>query len=261
MLCLRYSIPMKDKIAIITGASSGIGQALALDFARRGARVALADLDETGGGAIARDTGGLFVKTDLASAEDCSRLISETLRAHDRVDILVNCAGFQHVSPIESFDPATWNKMIAVLLTAPFLLTRGAWPSMKRHGWGRIVNIASIHALVASPFKSAYVTAKHGLLGFTKTAALEGGACGITVNAICPAYVRTPLVDRQIADQARNLGISPDEVISRVMLEPSAVKRLIEPDEIAEMAAFLCSDAARSISGAAWTIDGGWTAR
>jgi 3-hydroxybutyrate dehydrogenase len=174
---------------------------------------------------------------------------------------LVNNAGFQHVSPIEEFPEDTWDKMIAVMLTAPFLLTRYAWPAMKAQRWGRVINIASVHGMVASPFKSAYISAKHGLLGLTRTAALEGGAHGITVNAICPAYVRTPLVDNQIADQARTRGLSPGEVIEKVMLEPAAVKRLIEPEEVADFAAYLCGPTGAVFTGAALTMDLGWTAR
>jgi 3-hydroxybutyrate dehydrogenase len=151
--------------------------------------------------------------------------------------------------------------MIALMLTAAFRLTKYAWPAMKAQGWGRIVNIASIHSLVASPFKSAYNSAKHGLVGLTRTAALEGGADGITVNAICPAYVRTPLVEKQIAEQARVHGLPPEQVVETIMLEPAAIKRLIEPEEVAEMVAYFCSEAAGAITGAVWTIDLGWTSR
>jgi 3-hydroxybutyrate dehydrogenase len=151
--------------------------------------------------------------------------------------------------------------MLTVMLTAPFLLTRYAWPALKAQNWGRIINISSILGLVASPHKAGYISAKHGLIGLTRAAALEGGAFGITVNAICPAYVRTPLVDNQIADQARTRGISPEEVIEKVMLEPAAVKRLIEPEEVADLVAYLCTPAAAVITGAALTMDLGWTAR
>jgi 3-hydroxybutyrate dehydrogenase len=182
-------------------------------------------------------------------------------RRHGTVHILVNNAGYQHVSPIEDFPEDQWERMISLMLTAPFLLTRYCWPSMKKQKWGRIINIGSIHALIASPFKVGYIAAKHGLIGITKTAALEGGEHGITVNAICPAYVRTPLVDNQIADQAKANRMSPEEVIQKIMLEPAAVKRLIEPAEVADFAAYLCSDAAGVITGAALTMDLGWTAR
>ena len=158
--------------------------------------------------------------------------------------ILINNAGFQHIDPIEVFPEDTWDKMLAVMLTAPFLLTKYVWGSMKTRGWGRIVNVSSIHGRVASPFKSAYITAKHGLIGLTRTAALEGGEHGITVNAICPAYVRTPLVENQIADQARTRGISTEDVVEQVMLEPAAIKRLITPEEVAALVVYLCSEAA-----------------
>ena len=180
---------------------------------------------------------------------------------YGEVHILINNAGFQHIDPIEVFPEDTWDKMLAVMLTAPFLLTKYVWGSMKTHGWGRIVNISSIHGRVASPFKSAYITAKHGLIGLTRTAALEGGEHGITVNAICPAYVRTPLVESQIADQARTRGISIEDVVEQVMLEPAAVKRLITPEEVAALVVYLCSDVAGAITGADWAIDLGWTAR
>ncbi|MBM3265863.1 MAG: 3-hydroxybutyrate dehydrogenase, partial [candidate division Zixibacteria bacterium] len=188
-------------------------------------------------------------------------LIERVVQGFGSVHILINNAGFQHVSPIETFPEDTWETMLSVMLTAPFLLTRYVWPAMQGQQWGRVVNIASIHGHVASPYKSGYVTAKHGLIGLTKTAALEGAGFGITVNAVCPAYVRTPLVERQIADQARTRGISEEDVVERVMLEPAAVKRLIEPEEVAGVTAFLCSDAAGAVTGAAWNIDLGWTAK
>jgi 3-hydroxybutyrate dehydrogenase len=177
------------------------------------------------------------------------------------VHILVNNAGFQNVETIEAFPEDVWDRMQAVMLTAPFLLTKYVWPAMRGQRWGRIINLSSIHGLVASPNKVAYISAKHGLVGLTKTAALEGGAYGITANAICPAYVRTPLVDKQIADQARTRGIPAEEVIEKIMLEPAAVKRLIEPAEVADFAAYLCGESAGVITGAALTMDLGWTAR
>jgi 3-hydroxybutyrate dehydrogenase len=251
---------LKDKIAIVTGAASGVGKAVAQRLADAGARVVVADVDPTGA-ALAAALGGHFVQGDLARREDCKRLVDETLARYGTVHVLVNNAGFQHVAPIEEFPEDTWDKMIAVMLTAAFLLTRYCWPAMKRQQWGRIVNISSIHGLVASPHKAAYIGAKHGLIGLTRSAALEGGAFGITCNAICPAYVRTPLVDNQIADQARTRGIPEAEVIEKVMLEPAAVKRLIEPAEVAEMVAYLCAPAAGAITGSALAMDLGWTAR
>ena len=252
---------LKDKVAVVTGAASGLGLAVAERLAAGGAKVVVSDINVETGKAVAARLGGTFVLADMSKRADCRGLVDATLAAYGTVHVLVNNAGFQHVETIEAFPEDVWDKMQAVMLTAPFLLTRYVWPAMKKQRWGRIVNIASIHGLIASPNKSSYVTAKHGLVGFTKASALEGGAHGITANAICPAYVRTPLVDKQIADQARTLGISPDDVIQKVMLEPAAVKRLIEPAEVAEFAAYLCSDAAGVITGAALTMDLGWTAR
>lgn len=193
---------------------------------------------------------------DLSRREDVLRLAS----AAGTVDILVNNAGLQHVRPVDEFEEAMWDQLLAVMLTAPFLLIKQLIPGMYSRGWGRIVNIASVHGLVASPFKSAYVSAKHGLLGLTKTVALEaaGKGQGVTVNAICPSYVRTPLVEKQIADQARLRGIPETAVLEQVLLERNAVKRLIEPPEVAGAVAFLCRDEAWSITGAAFTMDAGW---
>jgi 3-hydroxybutyrate dehydrogenase len=249
------------KVAIVTGGASGIGLACAERLARDGCAVVIADVNQKLGAEHAARLKGRFVATDLSRREGCKQLVDETLKLHGAVHILVNNAGFQHVAPIEDFPEGEWDRMIALMLSAPFLLTRYCWPSMKKQKWGRIVNIGSIHALVASPFKVAYIAAKHGLVGLTKTAALEGGEHGITVNAICPAYVRTPLVDAQIADQAKANRMPPEEVIEKIMLAPAAVKRLIEPAEVADFAAYLCSEAAGVITGAALTMDLGWTAR
>jgi 3-hydroxybutyrate dehydrogenase len=249
------------KVAVITGAASGIGLACAERLAADGMQVVLADLNEKAGAEHAKRLGGDFISSNLIERESCKHLVEETVRRHGTVHVLVNNAGYQHVSPIEDFPEEQWGRMIALMLTAPFLLTRYCWPAMKRQKWGRVVNIASIHALVASPFKAGYISAKHGLVGLTRTAALEGGEHGITVNAICPAYVRTPLVDNQIADQAKANRLSKAEVIEKIMLAPAAVKRLIEPAEVAGFVAYLCSDAAGTITGSALTMDLGWTAR
>lgn len=250
-----------SKVAIVTGAASGIGLACAERFAADGMKVVIADVNEKAGAEHARRLGGTFVAADLTSRAGCRDLVARALQAYGTVHVLVNNAGYQHVSPIEEFPEDQWERMLALMLTAPFLLTRYCWPAMKKQHWGRVVNIASIHALIASPFKVGYISAKHGLVGLTRTAALEGGEHGITVNAICPAYVRTPLVDNQIADQARANQMSPEDVIEKIMLAPAAVKRLIEPREVADFVAYLCGDAAGTITGAALTMDLGWTAR
>lgn len=252
---------LAGKVALVTGAASGIGLACATRLAADGALVVLADLNESAGAEHAQRLGGIFVAADLTQRAACKGLVDAAFAAHGRVDVLVNNAGFQHVAPIDQFPEDRWETMIALMLTAPFLLTRYCWPAMKAQCWGRVVNIASIHALIASPLKVGYISAKHGLVGLTRTAALEGGEFGITVNAICPAYVRTPLVDAQIADQARENALSPDDVIEKIMLAPAAVKRLIEPAEVADFVAYLCSDAAGVITGAALAMDLGWTAR
>jgi len=249
------------RLAIVTGAASGIGLACAERLAADGMQVVLADVNEKAGAEHAKRLGGTFVAADLTSRSGCRNLADQALKAYGTVHVLVNNAGYQHVSPIEDFPEEQWERMLALMLTAPFLLTRYCWPAMKKQKWGRVVNIASIHALVASPFKVGYISAKHGMIGLTRTAALEGGEHGITVNAICPAYVRTPLVDSQIADQAKANRMSPDEVIEKIMLAPAAVKRLIEPREVADFVAYLCGDAAGVITGAALTMDLGWTAR
>jgi 3-hydroxybutyrate dehydrogenase len=252
---------LKQKIAIVTGAAGGIGLAIAERLAADGAKVVISDIDAGAGKAVAARLGGTFVKADMGKRADCRALVDQALATYGTVHILVNNAGFQHVETIEAFPEDMWDRMQAVMLTAPFLLTKYVWPAMKRQRWGRIINISSIHGLVASPNKAAYISAKHGLVGLTRTAALEGGAFGITANAICPAYVRTPLVDKQIADQARTRGLRPEEVIEKIMLEPAAVKRMIEPAEVADFAAYLCGESAGVITGAALTMDLGWTAR
>lgn len=252
---------MSKRVAIVTGGAGGIGQVITEALTQDGIQVVVADWQEAEGHAIATKFDTHAITTDLARREDCQRLVDETLTHYGRVDILVNNAGVQHIDPIENFPVDIWDNMLAVMLTAPFLLTKHVWPSMKANGWGRIINIASIHGLVASPFKSAYITAKHGLIGLTRTAALEGGEHGITVNAICPAYVQTSLVENQVTSQAQIHGLSPEDVITEVMLSSAAIKRFIKPEEVASLVAYLCSEAAGAITGAAWTIDLGWTAQ
>ncbi len=251
---------MSQHIAIVTGAASGIGLAVAQALAAGGAKLVMADINEAGGRPEADKIGAGFFRCDLSRQQDCQELVDFTRQTYGPADILVNNAGIQHVSPIEDFPEEKWNFIISVMLTGPFLLTKYVWPGMKEKGWGRVININSVHGLVASPFKAAYISAKHGLTGLTKTAALEGGPLGITVNSICPAYVRTPLVDNQIADQAKTHNISQSEVVEQIMLKNAAVKRLIEPSEIGTMVSYLCSDAAACITGSAMTIDCGWSA-
>ena len=252
--------PLHDKVALITGAGSGIGEAMARAFADGGARVIVNDVRGAGRG-VADEVGGVFLKADLADVEQTRQLCRNAVAAEGRVDILVNNAGFQSMSPIDEFPDETWAEMVRVMLVAPFQTTKYLLPGMKERGWGRIINVSSIHGLVASPFKSAYVAAKHGLVGLTKAVALEVGPYGVTVNAICPGFVRTPLVEGQIADQARLNDMSEADVVEKIMLEPAPIKRLIEPAEIAGLASFLASDDARSITGASYAIDAGWTAR
>src|SRR5207249_3197908 len=256
------SVDLSGKAALVTGAASGIGRAIAEDLASRGARVLLADIDEPalrGVAAPLRDA--VAQRADVSSRDDCRALVERARRAWGGVDILVNNAGLQEVSPIEDFPEDRWEHLVRVMLIGAFLLTKYAIPDMYRKRWGRIVNISSLHGLVASPYKSAYVPAKHGLMGLTKTVALEAADKGVTVNAVCPSYVRTPLVEKQIADQARVNNMSEEEVIEKIMLAPAAIKRLLEPSEVAAYVAFLCSDEASGITGSAQLIDMGWTAR
>ena len=253
---------LEGKCALVTGAASGIGRAVAVDLAVHGAHVLLADLDtEAGGAAAGAIPGSMFVKADVSSRADCRALVDRAIAEWGGVDVLVNNAGLQYVSPVEDFPEDRWEQLIRIMLFGAFYLTRYAIPHMYEKRWGRIVNISSVHGLVASPYKSAYISAKHGLNGFTKTIALEAAEKGVTVNAVCPSYVRTPLVEKQIADQARVHGISPDAVIHDIMLAPAAIKRLLEPEEVAAYVTFLCSDAAAGITGAEQVIDSGWTAR
>lgn len=251
----------KVRTALITGAGSGIGRAVARALGHAGVFVLVHDIDPIGA-KVARDVGGVFLQADLADQSAVQALAERALAdSRGRIDILVNNAGFQRIHPVEDFPVDEWNALIQVMLTAPFQLIRALLPAMKRERWGRIINISSLHGVVASPFKSGYISAKHGVIGLTKTVALEAAEFGVTVNAICPAYVRTAIVDRQIADQAKALGIPEEQVIEKVMLAPAAIKRLIEPEEVAEFAVYLASDKASFITGAAHMIDLGWTAR
>ncbi|NNG35579.1 3-hydroxybutyrate dehydrogenase [Nakamurella aerolata] len=252
------------RTALVTGAASGIGAAVVRRFARDGMTVVAVD----------RDAGGLTaLRTDLAGesqaladlvepvAVDLTDLAAvDALAASQPADVLVNNAGIQHVAPIQEFPPDTFDLIIALMLTSPFRLIRGALPHMYARGWGRVINISSVHGVRASEFKSAYVAAKHGMEGLSKVTALEGGPHGVTSNCVNPAYVRTPLVEKQIAAQATRHGIAESEVIEQIMLAPVAVKRLVEPDEVAELVAFLASDHAASVTGSSYLMDGGWSA-
>ena len=249
------------KVAIVTGAGSGIGAAIARHLAGQGAKVVVADIDASSGKALAEQIKGCFVEADLRRSAASRELVDSATRQFGRIDILVNNAGFQHVSPLEDFPEDAWASLLAVMLTAPFLLTKHVWPVMKAQKWGRIINTSSIHGLVASPFKAGYVSAKHGLIGLTRAAAVEGGEHGITVNAVCPGWTRTPLVEGQLQDLARAQGVPFDEVLDRVGLSRAAIKRLIEPEEIAGLVGFLASDAAAAITGTTQVIDAGYTAR
>ncbi|WP_033278538.1 3-hydroxybutyrate dehydrogenase [Streptomyces sp. NRRL F-525] len=251
-------LDLSGRTALVTGAAGGIGRACTLRLAAAGAKVRAVDVDAPGLAALAEQAQGLagtvephvLDLTDLDAAE----------HAAAGTDVLVNNAGLQLVRPIEEFPPDVFHTVLTVMLEAPFRLIRGALPHMYGQGWGRIVNVSSVHGLRASAFKSAYVAAKHGLEGLSKTAALEGAPHGVTSNCVNPAYVRTPLVERQLADQAQAHGIPEERVLTEVLLQDSAVKRLIEPEEVAEAVAYLCGPHASFVTGTSLVLDGGWTA-
>jgi 3-hydroxybutyrate dehydrogenase len=243
------------RAVLVTGAASGIGRAVAERLERDGARVLDVDLEPDGDGP------GEPYAADLTTREGNHAAVAAALERFGRLDALVPNAGFQHVAPVEEFPEDRWDAMIALLLTSPFLLARAAWPALRDSGDGRIVAIASVHGLVASPFKSAYVAAKHGVVGLVKTLALEGADQGIVATALCPGYVRTPLVESQLADQAKARGIPEERVLEDVILEPHAVKRLIEPEEVADTVAFLLGPSGRAFTGAPVVMDQGWSAR
>ncbi|WP_405497015.1 3-hydroxybutyrate dehydrogenase [Nocardia sp. NBC_00511] len=245
---------LKGRTALVTGGASGIGAACARELAACGARVIVADIDGEGAERVAGEIDGHAWQVDLL---DVSALETLTLTT----DILVNNAGVQTVSPLVEFAPERFRSMLALMVEAPFLLTRAALPHMYAQGFGRIINISSVHGLRASAFKAAYVTAKHALEGLSKVTALEGGPHGVTSNCVNPGYVRTPLVDKQIADQAAAHGIDEREVVERIMLTDNAIKELVEPDEVASLVGWLASDHARMVTGASYTMDGGWSAR
>lgn len=258
---------LKDKTVVVTGSTSGIGLGIARGFAEADANVVLngfgdaaaieeerAALDGLGAGRIVYDG------ADMSKPDEIVAMVRRAEETFGSVDILVNNAGIQTVEPVETFPPERWDLIVAINMSSAFHTTRAALPGMKARGWGRIINVSSAHGLVASPYKSAYVTAKHGITGFTKTVALETAEDGVTVNAICPGYVLTPLVEKQIPETAAARGITEDEVKRDVLLAAQWTKKFVTVDELAGVAIFLCSDAAANITGVSLPVDGGWTA-
>jgi 3-hydroxybutyrate dehydrogenase len=246
---------LHGKAALVTGAGSGIGRAVAERLVAEGMDVLAVDLRPDPEGP------GTPFEADLTDAGANQASVTAALDKFGRLDVVVANAGIQHVSPIEEFPVERWNTIVALLLTSPFLLAKYSWPALKDSGAGRFIAVASVHGLVASPYKIAYVSAKHGVVGLCRTLALEGAEHGITANAVCPAYVRTPLVEKQIADQARAHGLPEDEVLEKVILQPHAVKELIEPSEVAGVVAFLAGPEGKMFTGSPVTLDQGWTAR
>ena len=249
----HVTLDLEGKTALVTGAASGIGRAVAVRLAAGGASVVVLDRDEAGAKQLAADIEGDFLVADLSDPS-----VIDTLDLD--ADILVNNAGIQHVAPIEEFEPERFSLIQRVLLEAPFRFARALLPGMYARGWGRIVNVSSVHGHRASPYKAAYVSAKHGLEGLSKVIALEAASKGVTSNTVCPGYVRTPLVEGQIADQARTHGIDEAEVLDDVLLAKTPVKRLAEPEEVARLVAFLCGPGTDSVTGSSFMMDGGWTA-
>jgi 3-hydroxybutyrate dehydrogenase len=246
---------LDGKAALVTGAASGIGRAVAARLEQAGMNVLAVDLRPD------PDGPGVPFEADLTSVEANADAVAAALDRFGRLDVVVPNAGVQHVAAIEEFPVERWQTIVGLLLTSPFVLARHSWPALRDSGSGRFIVIASVHGLVASPFKAAYVSAKHGVLGLIKTLALEGAGDGITATAICPGYVRTPLVEKQIGDQARVHGLPKERVLEEVILAPHAVKELIEPSEVAEVVAFLAGPTGRAFTGAPVTMDMGWSAR
>jgi 3-hydroxybutyrate dehydrogenase len=258
---------LKGKTALVTGSTSGIGLGIAQRLAAEGANIVLNGFGEAGEieklrKQIASEYGVnvAYDGADMTSPDAIAAMMNKAIAAFGAVDVLVNNAGIQHVAPVDEFPIEKWNAIIAINLSSAFHTTRAALPAMKKKRWGRIVNIASAHALVASPFKSAYVASKHGIAGLTKTVALEVAEQGITANAICPGYVLTPLVKNQIPDTAKARGITEEQVVRDVILAAQPSKQFVKVEEVAALTAFLCSEGAKSITGAMLSIDGGWSA-
>jgi 3-hydroxybutyrate dehydrogenase len=245
---------LDGRTALVTGGASGIGAACARELATRGATVTVVDVDGAGANDVARDIGGHAWAADLVDVASLEDLRLET-------DILVNNAGVQSISAIDEFPPEKFRLMLALMVEAPFLLIRAALPHMYRQKFGRIINISSVHGIRASEYKVAYVTAKHALEGLSKVTALEGGPHDVTSNCVNPGYVRTPLVTKQIGDQVRTHGIPEEQVVAEILLKESAIKRLVEPEEVAALVGWLASPAAGMVTGASYTMDGGWSAR
>ncbi len=257
---------LKGRVAIVTGAGSGLGQAIAAALAREGVSVVVNDIVAESGTAVAEEisrSGGeaVFQYGDVSRASDVAELIEATIARYARLDILVNNAGVQYIAPLPEFPEEKWNHLIGVMLTGPFLTTKYAFPHMQAQKRGRIINISSTQGLVSAEFKAAYVSAKHGLLGLTKVTALEGAPYNITAVAVCPCFARTPLAEKQIAGQAKFHGMTEQEVIEKIMTAPAALKRLLEPEEVAALVVYLAQDVAQCITGSAVPIDCGWTAR
>jgi len=257
---------LKGRIAIVTGAGSGIGKAIAEALACEGVTVVVNDIDTESGMAVTQGINGsggeaVFRFGDVSDVKDVMGLIRTTVDRYTRIDILVNNAGLQHIAPIPEFTEEKWNQLIGVMLTGPFLTTKYAFPHMMAQRKGRIINIASTQSLVSAEFKAAYVSAKHGVLGLTKVTALEGAPHNITAVAVCPCFVRTPLAEKQIAGQAKFHGLTEQEVVEKIMMAPAALHRLLEPEEVAALVVYLATDVAQCITGSAVPIDCGWTAR
>lgn len=254
------------RVALITGSTSGIGKAIAVAFAAAGYDIMFHGLEKDGP-QIAEKIGRehrvktAFSNANLIESQAIIDLVDETIKVFGKIDVLINNAGIQYVSKVEDFPLEKWNAIIAINMTAAFVASKAVWPAMKKNGFGRIINVSSVHGLRASEFKAAYVSAKHGVIGLTKVLGLEGAGHNITCNAICPGYVRTPLVEGQIKDQAKAHQLSEEEVVKKVMLKKQAVKEFIPEEKIAELALFLAKEDASALTGSSYVLDGGWTAQ